>query len=313
MNMNQRPQPARIRKGPQRLQWHRQPTLLQRMGKKILVLVICLITAAFIGGLAWGLIQAHKQAMSTAQPNQEASEPSPTPTATPALGIDGLVRFSDTVNNTSLAVQTDLTDPDVGVFTFETPTGAEYQGGQASDLQHHDGGKLGVLYDGLAQLIPPSTADPNALPTTVTVHFNATLDLNQQQATAELTDSTNSQSFSLATLVPAGESQAVQTYNQALINQDWATVYTLTSQTVTSVYTEAQFAQLMQQQVQTVGAITSITITSTPQVTIDTTAGDTSFTVNEQVTLTQGGSSQTQAATAKFVLEAGAWKYLTSQ
>lgn len=313
MNMNQRSQPASIRKEAQRLQRRRQPTLPQRIGKKVLVLLSCLITAAFVGGLAWGLIQAHKQTMLPSQPNQEASEPTPTPTLPPAPGIDGLVRFSDTVKNTSLAVQTDLTDPDAGVFTFETPTGAEYQGGQASDLQQQDGGKLGVLYNGPAQLIPPSTADPNALPSTVTVRFNATLDLTQKQATAEITDTTNSQSFSLATLVPAGASQAAQAYNQALINQDWATVYTLTSQTVTSVYTEAQFAQLMQQQVQSVGAITAITITSAPQVTVDTTAGETSFTVNEQVTLTQGGSSQTQAATAKFVLEGGAWKYLTSQ
>jgi hypothetical protein len=162
-------------------------------------------------------------------------------------------------------------------------------------------------------LIGPAADGQDASITTVTVHINATIDLNQQQATAEIQDDTNSQHFVMVTQVPGGALQAAQTYNQALINQDWATVYSLMSQTVTSVYTEAQFAQLMQQQVQSVGAITAITITSEPQVTVDTSDGETSFTITEQVTLTQGGSSQTRSATAKFVLEGGAWKYLTSQ
>jgi hypothetical protein len=266
----------------------------------------------FIGGLAWGLLQAHKQAMLPSQPNQSASEPSPTPTDPPAPGIDGLVRFSDTVNNTGFALQTDANDPDAGVFNFTIPTGYQYHGGQASDLQQQGEGKFGLLYDGSAQLIGPAADGQDASITTVTVHINATIDLNQQQATAEIQDDTNGQHFVMVTQVPGGALQAAQTYNQALINQDWATVYALTSQTVTSVYTEAQFAQVMQQQVQSVGAITATSVTSEPQVTVDTTAGETTFTVNEQVTRVLNGVSTTQSITREYILEDGVWKFFTS-
>lgn len=290
------------------------PTLLQRGAKMLVVLASCLITAAFIGGLAWGLAQAHKQAMSPSQPNQEASEPTPTPTPspTPGIGVAGLVRFSDTQQGTRFAVQTNASDPNAGVFNFTTPTGYQYHGGQASDLQHHDGGKLGVLYDGSAQLIGPAADGQDANVTTVTVHLNAALDLTQQQATVEITDATNSQSFSLTTAVPAGASQAVQAYDQALINQDWATVYNLTSQTTLGGATEAQFAQAMQQQVQTVGAVTATSITSQPQVTIDTSTGITTFLVTEQMTITLNGVSQTQSITSQYILENGIWKFLAS-
>lgn len=259
----------------------------------------CVLAAALVAVLAvvgiWARVAFHAQAASNSVPG------------------DQLVRFSDTTHTTSFAMQLDATNPNIGVFTFETPTGVQYHGGQASDIQQHGVRIFTVHYDGPAQLIGPAADGQEASLASVTVHLNATIDLNQPHATAEIQDTTNSEHYVMVSQVPGGTQAAVRTYDRALINQDWATVYTLTSELTLGGRTEAEFAQAMAQQVQSVGTITATTVITPPQVTVDTTTGLTTFTVTEQMTITQGGVAQNQTITSVYILAGGSWKFLSSQ
>jgi|SRR5579884_1415206 len=111
---------------------------------------------------------------------------------------------------------------------------------------------------------------------------------------------------------PHNERKMIQKYNQAAIKQDWTTVYDLTSQSVTAGYTEAQFAQMMTQQVQNIGTISSISATSNPQVTINS-ANTIYFTISEKVTINKNGMTQSKSMIVVFILENGSWKFWFSK
>jgi hypothetical protein len=114
------------------------------------------------------------------------------------------------------------------------------------------------------------------------------------------------------TVIPGNERQVVQTYNQAAIKQDWATLYTTTSKITTGDATEAQFEQMMTQQAQAYGTISSITITSSPAVKTNP-DGIIYFTIHEQVTMVKHGTSQTQSMISLYILEDGVWRYWFSK
>lgn len=175
------------------------------------------------------------------------------------------------------------------------------------------GSTINVDYTGPVQLLVSAPDGQDETSTTVTVHLTAHIDLTTQQAAAELEDTTNNQNFSMVTDVPDGKQQAIEAYDQALINQDWATVYTLTSQVTLGGMTEDQFAQAMEQAVQSAGAITATSMTSQPQATVDPTTGITTFTVTEQMTITLNGVVQNQTYTCTYILEDGVWKFLSSE
>ena len=113
-------------------------------------------------------------------------------------------------------------------------------------------------------------------------------------------------------MIPGNERQVVQTYNQAAMKQDWATLYGTTSKITTGDATEEQFAQMMAQQAQTSGTISSITNTSNPAVKTNP-DGIIYFTIHEQVTIVKNGTSQTQSMISLYILEDGVWKYWFSK
>ncbi len=114
------------------------------------------------------------------------------------------------------------------------------------------------------------------------------------------------------TVIPTNERQVVQTYNQALAKQNWATIYATTSNIVVGNYTPDQFAQMMAQQVQDVGTVSSISTTSNPEVKTNP-DGTLYFTINEQVVFIKNGVSQTQSLISIFILEDGTWKFWFSK
>lgn len=260
-------------------------------------LIPALIVAVVAGGAAVATLTHHSRPSAASGETNTAS---------------GLYRFNDTVRGTSFIVQTDLTAASAGTFTFVTSTGAQYQGGQADDLQKNGDGTLGLHFDGNARLIPAPAGQTQPAPTTAAVQINAVVDLSNARATAELKDSTNGQHFVMVTTIPGGERQVVDAVNQAAIEQDWATLYGLMSASVTSQVTESQFAALMAQQVAASGAITAVTVTGSPVVGTDQ-AGITYFTIDETVTVTHNGVSQSTPMTSYFLLESGAWKLFTSK
>lgn len=223
-----------------------------------------------------------------------------------------LYRYNDTVHGTSFIVQTDPTAANAGTFTFVTASGAQYHGGQAADLQKNGDGTLGLHYSGAVTLIPPPSGQTQPAPTTASVQINAIVDVPNARATAELTDTGSGVHFVMVTAIPGGERQAVDSVNTAMIHQDWATLYSLTSTTVTSQVSETQFATLMTQQVAATGAVTAVTVTGDPVVGTDQ-AGITYFTVAESVTLTHDGATRTSPMTAYFLLEGGTWKFFTTK
>jgi hypothetical protein len=110
------------------------------------------------------------------------------------------------------------------------------------------------------------------------------------------------------TVIPGNEHQIVQTYNQAAMKQDWATIYASSSEIVVAGYTEAQFAQMMSHQVQEEGSISSISVISAPQVKTNA-DGTTYFTISEQVTMTKNNVSKMQSLISIYILENGVWKF----
>jgi hypothetical protein len=86
-----------------------------------------------------------------------------------------------------LILQTNPQNCGSGIFTFVTPDGAQYHGGQAGDIRP-DGqsGQLKVHYTGAVKLLTTATAPA----TTVQVNLEATIDPATRQATAELEDHT---------------------------------------------------------------------------------------------------------------------------
>jgi hypothetical protein len=114
------------------------------------------------------------------------------------------------------------------------------------------------------------------------------------------------------TVIPGNERQVVQSYNQAIIRQDWATMYASTAQSVIGSQTQEEFAQAMAQQVKNEGTISSIITTSNPEVKTNP-DGLIYFTVFEKVVIVKNSLSQTISIVSVFILENGTWKYFTSK
>lgn len=112
--------------------------------------------------------------------------------------------------------------------------------------------------------------------------------------------------------IPKNERQVVEVYNQAVVKQDWSTVYTTTSTSVVGTYTPEQFGVLMNQEVLDKGAISSIKTTSQPVVNTNA-DGIVYFTISEQVVVIKNGLTQTQSLISVFVLENGVWKFWFSK
>lgn len=281
----------------------RTGALLPYLATGVFVVLFTVVVSAYA--------QAHAHAIRPTTPHLIANHAtSALPSTDPGAGM---YIFTDTVLHTSFTIQTDATSALAGAFTFDTSASVQYHGGQARDLQPHGSSStLGVHYDGAVQMIVPIPSGAGEQMTSATVHLNATLDLAHLTATVEMTDATNSQHFVLVTAVPGGESAVIAAYNQAVMNRDWATLYTLSSSAITGSLSEAQFAQQMAQDVQTSGAITHITVTSAPQVGSNP-AGMTYFTVSEQVTTTLNGAATTQQVNSVYLLENGQWMFWFSR
>jgi hypothetical protein len=259
----------------------------------------------------------------------------PIPAVRPADTVTGhLARFQDTIHHTRLIVQTDAKDVDAGIFTFVLVTQAQtsvailptaiqsqiaqFHGGNTKDLTPNGNGQFTLSYQGPVELILPENFSKrgNSV-STAQVSINGTFNTVNLQANVSLvytTGEVTQQSYILQTTGPGAPIDAVNNYNNALLPQpstqkpDFATVYNLTSQGVTNGYTEAQFAQLLQQQEQSVGKITAISVVSTSQIITDP-AGITYFTEKERVTKTKNNTSRTDTFTSVFVVEDGVWKF----
>lgn len=114
------------------------------------------------------------------------------------------------------------------------------------------------------------------------------------------------------TVIPGNERQVIQMYNQAIMKQDWAIVYATSSKDVIGDASQERFAQMMAQQVQDAGTISSIITTSNPEVNTNP-DGIIYFSVHEQEVLVKNGTSHTQSLISIFVLEDGTWKYWFSK
>jgi hypothetical protein len=117
-----------------------------------------------------------------------------------------------------------------------------------------------------------------------------------------------------ATAIPQNEHQVVNTYNQAMIKQDWAAIYASASTGALGGYTQGEFSQLMAQQVQKNGSIVSITpLSNSINPEIKTNADHiTYFSIIEKVIIDKSGISETAMYGVTFILENGAWKFFTS-
>ncbi len=112
--------------------------------------------------------------------------------------------------------------------------------------------------------------------------------------------------------LPHNERQVVTSYNQALVKQDWTTIYASTAQSVLGSDSQEQFAQTMEQQVQSQGSISSITVTSEPEIKTSS-GGMIYFTVFETVALNQQSTTRKLTIVSVFILENAKWKYFTSK
>ena len=118
-----------------------------------------------------------------------------------------------------------------------------------------------------------------------------------------------------ATTIPHNERQVVISYDQAMMKQDWTTLYTSAVTGTWGGYSEKEFSQLMAQQVKQKGTIVSITpLTNISNPEIKTNADLlTYFSVIEKVVMSKNGTIETATYGITFVLENGSWKFFTSK
>ncbi|MEO7002488.1 MAG: hypothetical protein ABI068_11730 [Ktedonobacterales bacterium] len=107
--------------------------------------------------------------------------------------------------------------------------------------------------------------------------------------------------------------QAVSTYDQAVIAQNWAQVYTLSAADITGQYNAGQLAAALHEQTSSVGRITAITMpTSAPAVQF-TVGGEAFFAVDQRVTLAQNGATTSRSITSYYIFEGGQWLFWFSK
>lgn len=242
------------------------------------------------------------------------------PTRSSAEASLGVVRFSDTIHNTSLVIQTNPNAPDAGNFTFNTSAGVSFTGGPASGLSGHGAtatvatcaGLTQVSYTGPAQVVAPTQQGANAQVATARVQLEATLDLTHLAATITFRDLTDRLTFVDTTVAPPDAMATAQRFNQSAIHQDWATMYQSMASSDVLGLSPAQFAQQMAQAEQQTGTITSITVISGPTVK-SSAEGDIYYTIVEQVTVSLNGATSQQRIGSVFVLENGQWKFWFSK
>ncbi|HEV2460531.1 MAG TPA: hypothetical protein VGS80_19425, partial [Ktedonobacterales bacterium] len=224
----------------------------------------------------------------------------------------GFLTFLDTLDHTSFTAQTSLSSSSAGIFGFGTPCAALYRGGVAGDLTVNAGGILNPHYDGNGRVFSAPAADGSVILSTAAVHLNAVLNTAQHQATAEIAeDTTNQQHFVMVSQAPPSASAVVHATIQAITSQDWATLYGRCASELLGGMTEAQFAQLMTQQTQSLGSVVAVVVNCGPVVSYSD-AGLTTFSVGGEVTISVNGTTQTTSSTAYYILEDGAWKLITT-
>ena len=255
--------------------------------------------------------------------------PSTTPTLTSSVGTsvpgaaNSLLRFDDTINQTSLTIQTDPQAPDAGIFTFVTPEGKQYHGGQASDLTRVSGTKYQLSYRGKVQLITPvdqsaSTdagaasplKNPAVLSRTAVVSITGQIDTQSLQAqNVQLLDTANQgKPFVLDSRPPGGAVFEVEKYHQALLHQDYATLTSDAAEEAVSGYSQQQFIQLLNALDRKFGTATTIETRSAPEIRTNP-AGMTYFRVHEKVIRTLNGVDRVYNVVSVFVLDEGGWKF----
>ncbi len=236
---------------------------------------------------------------------------------------NSLLRFDDTINQTSLTIQTDTQAPDAGIFTFLTPDGKQYHGGQAGDLTLISGTRYQLSYQGKVQLITPvnqSAApdtgvasqlnNPAVLVRTTAVSITGQIDTQSLQAQKVRLLDTSSQGkpFVLDSRPPGGAVFEVEKYHQALLHQDYATLTGDAAEEAVSGYSQQQFVQLLSGLDRKFGTVTIAQTRSTPEIRTNA-AGMTYFRVHEKITRTLNGVDHVYNVISVFVLDEGGWKF----
>ena len=90
---------------------------------------------------------------------------------------------------------------------------------------------------------------------------------------------------------------------------NWTNVYNLTSRQVTAQYLPADFQTLFNQQVASVGKITSISTPVTSPVAEFTPEGQAYFAVTQTVKIQHSGVTHTRTLTSYYILENGTWLF----
>lgn len=112
--------------------------------------------------------------------------------------------------------------------------------------------------------------------------------------------------------IPADERLIIETYNRALLTKDWAVLYTLEPRTITRGIVKEQFMQLLTQQSNSKGIVTTITVNSVFPVEVNPN-GLQYFTVLEHVTFSHNNVLNTLSIDTVFFKENGVWKFFTSE
>jgi hypothetical protein len=102
---------------------------------------------------------------------------------------------------------------------------------------------------------------------------------------------------------------SVNSYADAVKSGDWGTVYKMTSQLVTSQYSAADFATLIQGEYSSVGRITAVSHISTPVDVRFDAGGQAYFKVSQTITFDKNGQTSTTTVTSYYLYEAGGWKF----
>ena len=249
--------------------------------------------------------------------------------------------WRDTTDNTAYTAGLTPNSDHVSTFDFTIPTGGQISGAlplvQLADGTYTQATSVSVATTGTVLRCRQGTLQSDtALPITYTFFAHISSDglaafatftyvsAQDKAGVTQLCDKGSSQGLAsyqvlagcTATTCSDLASQAgpsVTAYDSAVVTAEqtgnWDAVYPLTSQQITAQYPPQEFANILNQQVESVGKITAISEPPTAPVVQYTPQWQAYFVVQQTLTLLQKGSSHTQLLTSYYLLENGMWQF----
>jgi hypothetical protein len=216
----------------------------------------------------------------------------------------------DEEGDLTLRVQIEPNAANAGAFSLRVPGGQVYAGTLGSAMTIHSSSSITVNYAGSAVRYPAlDQPSANLAPTTVAIALQG--QLNPGARTGQVILDDGPQHFHLQARGGARApalTPTLNTFEQAVRQGNWGTVYGLLMSEITAANTQADFVAKMAQADAALGPVVAVRRGSVGQAEVSDLGVITATVVYSMDRRAPGGATSTTAYDATFVLEGTAWK-----